>query len=416
MADEGKIRILVVDDVVESQKNLARLLSFEPDMEVVGFASTGKEALEAAKNQQPHVILMDINMPDMDGLAATEMITKSILCSIVIISVQSDPDYMRRAMRAGAVDFLAKPPSAEELYATVRNAYQRRPEQVSAPQQTKEQKETVKVSGKVVVVYSPQGGAGVTTLAVNLATGLMGEGARSILIDANLQFGDVALHLDRPNERNVVDLSQAADVLDDELIQQVVITHESGLNALTAPKRPEEAELVEAANLARVVRYLAEQYEYVVVDTSLHLDDVTLNLFEVANVILMVGLPMLPAAKNLRLVMDLMNQIGVDPEKMVLAINRVPTDRKTSALNPDDMATLLKIPMMGAIPNVEKAMYDALNRGVPVIVNTRNSPGRELRDLCEKIRVRLEEGQAAMLEEMEDADKQSGFLGGLFSN
>ena len=102
MADQGKIRIMIVDDVVESQKNLSRLLSFEPDMEVVGFASTGLQALEESQKILPDVILMDINMPDMDGITATQEITKIVPCSVIMISVQSDRDYMRRAMRAGA--------------------------------------------------------------------------------------------------------------------------------------------------------------------------------------------------------------------------------------------------------------------------------------------------------------------------
>lgn len=415
MADE-KIRIMIVDDVVESQKNLARLLSFEPDMDVVGFASSGREAIDTVETHKPDVILMDINMQDMDGLSATEIITKKVACSVVMISVQSDPDYMRRAMRSGAVDFLAKPPSADELYATVRSAYQRRPKQFVPAQPEKKGPERPLVSGKVIVVYSPQGGAGVTTLAVNIAAGLMGEEKTSILVDANLQFGDVVVHLDKPNERNLVDMAQAADILDDELMNQVVITHDSGLNVLAAPKRPEEAELVPAQSLVKVVNFLAEKYNYVVVDTSLHLDDVTLNLIETADVVLLVGLPMIPSAKNLRVVLDLLAQIEVDMSKFMFVVNRVPTDRKSGALNPEDVANLLKLPLATSIPSVEKAMYDALNRGVPVIVNTRNSPGKELRGLVENIRVAAE-GKLEDDEEEEDAttNKQTGILG-MFGN
>ena len=120
----GKIRILIVDDVQEGRDMLTRLLSFEPDMEVVGYASTGSEAIERAQELLPDVILMDINMPDMDGITATEQISQLIATSVVMISVQSDRDYMRRAMRVGAVDFLPKPPSADELYATVRTAFE----------------------------------------------------------------------------------------------------------------------------------------------------------------------------------------------------------------------------------------------------------------------------------------------------
>ena len=172
-------------------------------------------------------------------------------------------------------------------------------------------------------------------------------------------------------------------------VNQVVIQHQSGINILAGPKRPEEAELVDPAALGKVVRSLADIYDYVVVDTAPHLDDVTLSLFDVADIILMVGLPMLPAAKNIRLIMDLMGQVEISTEKMMFVLNKIPTDRKSGALDVEQITNYLKLPALGTIPYVERAMYEALNRGVPAIVNTRNSPGKELRAMVDDLRTRL---------------------------
>ena len=116
MVSSEKIRVIIVDDIAETRENVRKLLTFEPDIDVVGVARTGREGIELVKEVKPHVILMDINMPDMDGIEATEKI-KPILpgAQIVILSVQSDPNYMRRAMQKGACDFLTKPPTADEL-------------------------------------------------------------------------------------------------------------------------------------------------------------------------------------------------------------------------------------------------------------------------------------------------------------
>ena len=65
-------RLLIVDDIAETRENLRKLLQFESDIEVVGAARTGEEALQMARDTQPDVVLMDINMPDMDGIAVTE--------------------------------------------------------------------------------------------------------------------------------------------------------------------------------------------------------------------------------------------------------------------------------------------------------------------------------------------------------
>src|SRR5687767_3682627 len=120
--NEGlKTRVLIVDDIAETRENIRKLLQFEPDIEVVGMARTGREGIQLAKETRPHVVLMDINMPDMDGIQATEIIVKDVpSAQIIIVSVQSDTDYLRRAMLAGARDFLSKPPPADELVNTIR--------------------------------------------------------------------------------------------------------------------------------------------------------------------------------------------------------------------------------------------------------------------------------------------------------
>ena len=98
-----KIRILIVDDIDETRENLAKLIGFEPDMEIVGSAASGQQAIDLAKRERPHVILMDINMPDMDGITATEIIANTVPESpIIMMSVQNEQDYLRRSMLAGA--------------------------------------------------------------------------------------------------------------------------------------------------------------------------------------------------------------------------------------------------------------------------------------------------------------------------
>ncbi len=121
MDETSKTKVLIVDDIPDTRSNIRKLLQFEADLEVVGDAATGKEAITQAKKLRPHVIVMDINMPDMDGITATEQIMKTVpTAQVIMLSVQNDPDYMRRAMMVGARDFLAKPPTGDELIATIR--------------------------------------------------------------------------------------------------------------------------------------------------------------------------------------------------------------------------------------------------------------------------------------------------------
>src|SRR4030042_400875 len=193
---EGKIRILIVDDIAETRENIRKLLQFEADFEVVGAARTGEEALQVAIEAQPDVVLMDINMPDMDGITATEAILESVhFTQIVILSVQSDADYMRRAMLAGARDFFAKPPSGDELVATIRRVAvrakterERRPTaaQTAALNAAAERLGgPSRPEGRAITVYSAKGGVGGTMLATNPALGLHNAQTPTVLVDTS---------------------------------------------------------------------------------------------------------------------------------------------------------------------------------------------------------------------------------------
>lgn len=386
---DGKIRIMVVDDVETSRSTLSRLLSFEPDMDVVAMAATGAEAITKAKEIKPDVILMDINMPDMDGLTATENINRTVPTSVVMISVQNDRDYIRRALQVGATDFLPKPPTADELYDAIRRAYERRPAPMTFPQPDLTGPQ-VGVRGKIIVVFSPQGGAGVTTCAINIASGLTTNDETSVLIDCNLQYGDVAIHLDLPNERNLLDLTQVASDLDNEIIENILATHPSGLRVLAGPARPEHAEEINLENALTVIEAVSERFDYVVIDTPPQLNDFTVTLFELADLIVLVGVPTLPAAKNLRITLDLLNKIeGLSADKFFFVMNQVQSDKKSGALAPEAVGTTLNLPIKGAIPFTLKPFLESITRGVPTIVNLRQSPGKELKEIVDGIRATL---------------------------
>ena len=169
---EKKIRVLVVDDIPETREQIKKLLMFEPDIEVVGTAGTGREGLEMAQETEPNIILMDINMPDMDGIQATEQIATAVpTAAVVMMSVQSEADYLRRAMLAGASDFLTKPVSGDDLYSTLRKVHERKQAMIStlpvAPAATAGVRPSgmtgmlssaEKRLGHIIVVYSPKGG------------------------------------------------------------------------------------------------------------------------------------------------------------------------------------------------------------------------------------------------------------------
>ncbi|MBL8061508.1 MAG: response regulator [Anaerolineales bacterium] len=404
-----KIRVLIVDDIAETRENVRKLLQFESDVEVVGTARTGREGMQLAQELNPDVVLMDINMPDIDGITATEGIRqKSPHIQVVILSVQSDQNYMRRAMLAGARDFLTKPPMGDELISAIKRAGE-----MAHVEKEKGAKQQMVVSsasgspsmmggyspipkGKIVLVYSPKGGTGCTTIAVNLAIALNNEDTRALLIDGNLQFGDVAVFVNEQGKATILDVAPRVDDLEPEVVEEILIKHEaSGIRILAAPHRPELAEKVSADQFSKVLQFMQRIYSYVVVDTSSILTDVILSAMDVSDIVVLVTTQEIPSIKNSRLILDLLKTMGVNKDRIVFAMNRYD---KRIAITPERVGENLKHEISAIIPMDDKTAINAVNRGIPFMLDNKTQLiGRGILSLAEAVRARI-----SVLEEKED--------------
>ena len=407
-ASSETIRLLIVDDIAETRENLRKLLQFESDIEVVGAARTGEEALQMARDTQPDVVLMDINMPDMDGISATKTLLEDVPFSqIVILSVQNDADYMRRAMLAGARDFIAKPPSGDELISTVRVVSQRakeirakmaRPALPSGPSRG-DRGGPDRPEGRGIVVYSAKGGVGCTMLATNLALGLNTEETPTVLVDANMQFGDVSVFLNLQVKNSFVDLAARAEEIDPELVEEILMRHESGLRVLAAPPRPEMAEEIHAEQVRKVLQFLKRNFAYVVVDTSRSMDDVMLAVLDIADLLVAVATPEIPAIKDARLLFDVLAALEFPRERVFFVLNKM--DKK-SGITSEAVSENLKRPVDGEIPIDEKAVTASINRGIPLLLGDRSKPpARNILEVLAAVKQRLLAAQGEVVEAQE---------------
>jgi pilus assembly protein CpaE len=399
-----KIRVMIVDDVSETRENVRKLLQFESDVEVVGVARTGKEAIQISQDLRPDVVLMDINMPDMDGISATEAIrAKQPAVQVVILSVQGDQNYMRRAMLAGARDFLTKPPMGDELISAIRRAgamaQSERSKSAQIPIAPISGNAGAMIGygapkGKIVTIYSPKGGTGCTTLAVNLALTLNNEDTRVALVDGNLQFGDVAVFINEQGKNTIVDLAPRAEELDPEIVEEVMLKHAaSGMHVLAAPSRPEYAEKVSSGQFSRVLEYLRQMYAYVVVDTASLLTDATLAAIDVSDLIVLVTTQDIPSIKNCRLFLDLSQTLGIERDRVLFVMNRY--DKRIN-ITPDRVTENLKQEIVSVIPLDEQTATKAVNRGIPFVLDSKNQPAaRGVFSLAESVRARVAAQEAA---------------------
>lgn len=414
MAD--KIRVLVVDDLRETRESVHKLLQFDPDVTVVGEAASGREAIQKAQELQPDVILMDVNMPDMDGISASKAITQSVpIAQIIIMSVQSDTPYLRRAMLAGARDFLMKPFSLDELMRAIHEVHDRRPatptatfapSQATLPGQppTAPGASTQPQAGKIVCVFSPKGGSGCTTLALNLAVSLAEKGYRTLLLDGSFQFGTVSVMLNLKATSTILDLMERMGELEADLITSVTLTHDSGLQVLLAPRRPEMAELVSVEHLQKLLAMLRHVYQFVIIDTSSCLSDLTLTMLDQADRILLVTEQNLPTLKTVRDFLNLSQDLHYAENKVMLTVNRMAPRQRVTV---QDIAKILKRPVLLTIPLDSEAATRAADRGHPVVSGgTRKRPiASALRSAADRLAAELQQGEGAEL--MAEAPQRS---------
>jgi pilus assembly protein CpaE len=395
-----KIRVLIVDDIAETRENIRKLLQFEADVEVVGAARSGQEAIDLAKETKPDVVLMDINMPDMDGITATERIRHiAPHTQIVILSVQGDPNYMRRAMLAGARDFLTKPPTIDELVSAIRRAG------------TMAQEERAKIpsyntvgrmggvggtggldatTGKIVTIYSPKGGTGSTTIASNLAVALHNAETQVAIVDGNLQFGDVAVFFNEQERNNISDLAPRADELDPEVVEDVVINHSgSGIKILAAPPRPEDAESVSGDQFSSILAYFRKLYSYIIVDAPSILNEIGLAAFDASDLILVVTTQDIPSIRNARMFLDLVKILNIETQRLLFVMNNFD---KRIGITPDKVGESFKQEIAAVIPYERRTVVPSINRGMPfmLVEKNRSQPvARAMLDLAEVVRGRL---------------------------
>ncbi len=378
-----KIGVLIVDDISDTRENLSKLLMFERDIDVVGTAGSGPEALEVARKLYPDVVLMDINMPEMDGIKAAELMSSDMPgIGIIMMSVQGEQDYLRRAMLAGAREFLVKPFSGDDLVRSIRHVYRlesskRAMAQAAVPMQGTgmpgvKQNEEDSHQGRILTIVSPKGGVGRSTLAANLAVALKLSTQKKVaLVDGSLYFGDLGVMLNLLSNKTICDAVEHIDDLDIDLLNDIMVTHSSGVKVLLAPPQPEMAELVTAEHVRRVLVELSNNFDYVVVDTWPSFADTVLAVMDLADSILLVMTLEMTAIKDVKLYLEVVDKLNYPAEKVSLVLNRAGS---AGGIKVEAVEETLRHKILVGLSNDGVAMLMAINQGVPLVISAREHP------------------------------------------
>jgi len=379
-----KIGVVIVDDIADTRENFSKLLMFERDIEVVATAGSGPEAIEICRKIRPDVVLMDINMPDMDGIKTAEILSSELpAIGIIMMSVQSEQDYLRRAMLAGAREFLVKPCSGDDLIRSIRHVYRleasKRAMVVAQPAPGTTMlrggapgDDGEPNLGKIITVVSPKGGVGRSSVCANLAVALkLATGKKVALFDCSLYFGDLGVMLNLLSNKTMVDIIDHMDDLDQDLLNDIMVTHSSGIKVLLSPPAPEMAELFTPEHVRRILVELAASFDYIVVDTWPSFAEAVLTTMDLANDILLVMTLEMTAIKDVKLYLEVVDKLSYPAEKVKLVLNR---SGSVGGIKVEAVEETLRHKVAVSLGNDGPAMMMAVNQGVPLVISAREHP------------------------------------------
>jgi pilus assembly protein CpaE len=391
------IRVLLVHDRDHIADNLIRLIQFDKDIEVVGRARTGAEAIRQVKEHGPHVVLMDITLPDMSGFEATRLVkANNLAVQVVLLANELDIETFQQGMMVQATDVLSQPPDAGSLYAAIRRAHAIYQEVLprTGPLNLPPEPLPARPVGHSVAVYSGKGGVGCTTLATNLAITLHNKEKPAVLVDADLQFGDIPVFLNMSPTHSIADLLVGEGKLDTELLDQVLLTHDTGLRLLAAPTAISLAEQITPDHMRLILGELRNRFGWTVVDTPSELNDLSLGILEEADVIVHILTPDIPSVKRATVFFDVVGMIGIPADKVLLVLNQAEARRGIGA---STIGATLKREIAVEIAYDRAAILEAINRGEALVVSGKTRPfTRGIYELVGNIRQAVEAGAEAL--------------------
>jgi pilus assembly protein CpaE len=358
----------MVKDVFLSQEGWTA-----PALEITAhFDAFGEEQVRALRQLRPEVVILDIEgSPELGIKFAQFLAETSPGIKFVAAGPLLQPEHLLIAMRAGAADYLPKPVTAEAFRAALDRV------RVGLGGTSKTE---VRRTGQIYAFYSPKGGAGTTTTATNFAVVLHRlTGKKTLLVDLDLELGEIALLLGVQPRFNFVDMVQNFHRMDAELLASYIERHESGVHLLSAPYHPEKAEVVTAEEIRRILQFLRKHYDYLVVDTSKSFSPATLASLEQADLAFVVTNVDLASLRNLQRGLPLLKRmLGRDEKHIRLVVNRYHPDNEISL---DDVQRTVGIPVYHTLCNDYDEVSRSISTGKPIVLNGNSKFSRDMKGL-----------------------------------
>jgi pilus assembly protein CpaE len=352
-----RLRIYAVG-TCEGLPEILETLAHHDGLELVGASATVADAAGALTGGHLDVVLQATTGPAFpaDMLAG---IREHSRAAVILLASGDCSGLLEEALEAGIADVLPLPQLTENVVFAIRKV-----SHVGRRLQGGERQ------GRVITVFSPKGGTGKTVISSNMASCLARKhNLRTLLLDLDLQFGDAAIMLGLEPEKTIYDLVVAPGELDPEKLAGYTTRHACGLDVLPAPLRPEDAELVTEAKLARLLEVASHSYDAIVVDTSPFFHGPMLATLDRTNDLLLICGMDVPTVKNVRLGLQTLELLSFPPDRIKVVLNRA---NSNVGIKRTEIERALETKIRFDLPS-DRAVPLGVNRGNPVILGAEGS-------------------------------------------
>jgi len=358
-----KLRVLIFSSD-DTSGYIHSLLSSD-QIELVGNVKDENIVLDEISRKHPDIILVVVTDYINKALRTCQQIYLLRPRTIpVVLSDENDPINLRKIMQTGVHYILPLSIDSESLIEQLHGIYSNEMTRIIAMENTA----ATTWKSKLIVVFGAQGGIGKTALAANLAVKLAQRKRKVMLLDYDLQFGDLNVFMGIDSKDTISDLLQEQSNPNADTIRRFCSLHASGVNLLSNPRSPEFAEGISVMHTERIAASLRSYYDYVIVDTATSFSDINLSCFDAASEILFVTDMDIAALRNSKKALTVLKSL-VDDKKIKLIIGK----QYPGNISIANVANALEMPIWASIPYDQKTMVDALNQGIPVVLDAPNS-------------------------------------------
>ncbi|NLW90419.1 MAG: MinD/ParA family protein [Syntrophomonadaceae bacterium] len=366
-----KIKLILADHNERSRNTIKELIELDDSMDIVAEAVNGAEVIDQIKNMDPQVVIMDLNLPEIDGLETTRYITLHYpRVSVIIISLNDEIDSIKRAMLAGAREYLVKPVSPLEIHRAVRQVAELGSKLPAGNPENDQPRKQVGSAHQIISIFGTKGGVGKSVICTNLAVTAAREyRSRVGLVDLDIQFGDISIMLNLNPRKTLAELAQEIDEPKVDLLEQYLYER-NGVQILAAPNKPELAELVTPMHVKNVLALSRQVFDYTFVDTPSFIDDTTLVALESSDLILLVITLELPAIKNIKKGIEILRSLQL-LDRARLVLNR---STGVAGIEPEDVERVLGLRIRAEVPSDGKLVVNSINQGIPFVKMSPRAP------------------------------------------